>query len=271
MNRLSVGLAIGVILAGLAVPVLPESATELATAPVAVTVVGAGSIGVGILLWIQQGWSDRPPALSRESDSPEEDRVGRRIDAAVRSTPPELHRHGKFGIRREVRETLETVLVERAGLSKVEAADRRRAGSWTSNPRAATFLGESDVRPWWMRARDWLHGDAFQRNLEATVAELDRLVTDIERTHRVASLWEGDHRNVGNDGVAAQDRRGAGVGVRARSRDGPGWDAEARTGPERERLDAALDERASGRHRLETDDSTDRSDVAAAEASEVSR
>lgn len=271
MNRLSVGLAVGAILAGLAVPVLPESATELATAPVAVTGVGVGSIGVGALLWLQQGWSDRSPALSRESDPPAADRVGRRIDTAVRSPTPDLTRHGKIGIRREVRETLETVLVERAGLAKAEAVDRRKAGSWTSNPRAATFLGESDVRPWRMRARDWLHGDAFQRNLEATVAELDRLVTDLERTHRVASLWEGDHRNVGGDGVAGQDRRGAGVGARARSRDGPAWDAEARTGPERERLDAALDERASGRRRSETDDSIDRSDLAAAEASEVSR
>lgn len=273
MNRLSIGLGLAALVAAFAAALLPGPATELATTPVAVAGVGVASIGLGALLWIQQGSSDRSPEPSRES-SPETDvRVGRQIDAALRPSSPETLRRSPFGIRRRVRRTLETVLVERAGLSKAEAVERRRAGDWTANPRAATFLGEADARPWRMRARDWLYGDAFETNLRATIAELDRLVTDLERTHRVDTLWAGDHRTDRDVGVGTSGARGAaGVDAGAPFRGDRASQDEPLSRTDRERLDDALDERASALSRSGPGESTDRSDVrAGSDASEVSR
>lgn len=181
---------------------LPLAVGSVTASTVVVTAVGALSIGLGVILWIQQGASDvaRPAAPSTGSASV--DRVGWRVDEALRASPAESQ-VSPFRTKRILRQTLDTVLVERGGLSPAEAVERRRAGAWTDDPRAATLLGDSDVRPLSLRLRDWLVGDEFATNLRATVAEIDRLATELDGPRRTGPAGDGvrDGPGVGTPGT----------------------------------------------------------------------
>lgn len=86
-------------------------------------------------------------------------------------------------VRRELRETVVTLLVDRRGWSAEEARRRLDAGSWTDDPRAASFLGDETVPdpPLGTQLRDWASGESFDRRVQATVAEIRRLADGGER------------------------------------------------------------------------------------------
>ncbi|MBX0321543.1 hypothetical protein EGH21_00730 [Halomicroarcula sp. F13] len=80
-------------------------------------------------------------------------------------------------VRRRLRETVERTLVRRTGLDAEEAQDAVEAGTWTDDPRAASFLGGDGVPdpPLGRQVRDWASGEGFDRKVDATLAEIRRL------------------------------------------------------------------------------------------------
>lgn len=191
MTRLRIVFALLAVAAAFALPLAVGSMTGTTV----VTAVGGFSIVLGVILWIQQGASDATLAGERSAESPSAERVGWRVDRSLRASSAES-RVSPFRTKRILRRTLDTVLVERGGLSSSEAVERRRAGSWTDDPRAATFLGDSDVRPVSLRLRDWFIGDGFAANLRATVAEIDRLATELDGPRR--TVGDGTRDGLGN-------------------------------------------------------------------------
>lgn len=77
-----------------------------------------------------------------------------------------------------VEENLESlavaVVAEAADCSRERAREHVAAGTWTDDVRAAAFVGgpTAPERPLSMRIRDWANGDAYDRQVRATVDEL---------------------------------------------------------------------------------------------------
>lgn len=227
MTRLRLGFVLLAIGGALSLPF--RSGTVTGSAAV-VSAVGGVSIGLGVLLWIQQGLSDPSLPDAESPDSEPAQRVGWRVDEALRASPTGSP-VSEYRIRRILRRTLDTVLVERGGLSSDAAVERRRAGSWTDDPRAATFLGNSDVRPLSLRFRDWFVGDEFEANLRATVAEIDRLALELDRQRRAGPTGERvDDEPVDDDlgaGARPDSGRTAGAAISSREERGhPGTATE---------------------------------------------
>lgn len=80
--------------------------------------------------------------------------------------------------RMAVRATAARVLAARHGVSRDEAHERIREGTWTDDPRAAAFLGSGVRLPLRLRLHDWAYGVRYQRGLEAAVAAVERLEQD---------------------------------------------------------------------------------------------
>lgn len=222
MTRLRIVLALLAVGAAFSLPLAVGSVTA---STVVVTAAGGLSIVLGIILWIQQGTSDAALSGDRSTRSSSAERVGWRVDEALGASSAES-RVSPFRIKRILRRTLDTVLVERGGLSSSEAVERRRAGSWTDDPRAATFLGDSDVRPASLRLRDWLVGDEFAANLRATVAEIDRLATELDGPRRTGPAGDGPSDGLGGGAPGTNGSAGA---VRSSAGDGHSSGEERRT------------------------------------------
>ena len=122
----------------------------------------------------------------------------------------------QYRARRRVREIVIAVLADRRGLTREEAADRTRDGSWTDDPRAAAYLAGHVEPPLRIRLRDWAHGDWTSRSLEATIAELERLAAGGPNS---AGSVDGDRST---DSVA--DDRGNGTARRPDLGPGDGGD-----------------------------------------------
>ncbi|WP_224448470.1 DUF7269 family protein [Haloprofundus salilacus] len=77
-------------------------------------------------------------------------------------------------IERAVHDAAVTTVAARGDCSELEAARRIESGTWTTNARAASFLGGDDAAslPLRSRIRDWAAGRRFERAVEETVAEL---------------------------------------------------------------------------------------------------
>lgn len=109
--------------------------------------------------------------------------AGTAIDDAIRRMGWRVDARSAWQSRaaRETREHLRNltvrVLASETDLSEATAVERVADGTWTDDPRAAAFLGgdAAPERPVSVRVRDWLHGAAFRRQVEATVDELARL------------------------------------------------------------------------------------------------
>lgn len=109
--------------------------------------------------------------------------AGTAIDDAIRRMGWRVDARSAWQSRaaRETREHLRNlavrVLVSETEWSESTAVDRIVDGTWTDDPRAAAFLGGESApeRPVSIRVRDWLHGESFRRQVEATVDELSRL------------------------------------------------------------------------------------------------
>ncbi|WP_226012818.1 DUF7269 family protein [Halomicrobium salinisoli] len=109
--------------------------------------------------------------------------AGTAIDDAIRRMGWRVDATSAWQSRtaRETRDHLRNltvrVLASETGLSEEVAVERVVDGSWTDDPRAAAFLGGASApeRPLPIKVRDWLHGAAFRRQVEATVDEISRL------------------------------------------------------------------------------------------------
>lgn len=77
-------------------------------------------------------------------------------------------------VEERIRTAAVDVLVRTENCSRDEAAAMLAAGTWTTDPRASSFLGDDDAPepPLRMQFYDWLSGEAYDRHVEHTVAEL---------------------------------------------------------------------------------------------------
>lgn len=80
-------------------------------------------------------------------------------------------------VREQLRETARHVLVEQTNRSPEEASQAIETGSWTDDRRVIAFLGGESAPdpPIETQLRDWASGEAFDRRVEATTAEIRRL------------------------------------------------------------------------------------------------
>lgn len=77
-------------------------------------------------------------------------------------------------VEEEIRTVATRVVAETEDCSPGEAAAMLDAGTWTDDPRAASFLGTDAAPEPPLRTRfsDWLSGEAYDRHVEHTVDEL---------------------------------------------------------------------------------------------------
>lgn len=80
--------------------------------------------------------------------------------------------------RAAIRETVASVLAERHDVSEAEAARRLRDGSWTDDPRAASFASREVPLALRLRLEDWAYGARYQRGLAAAIAAVEALDAD---------------------------------------------------------------------------------------------
>jgi len=158
-----------------------------------------GMVGL-YLLYDGRGGIDRPedgpfdlPAPHREQREPESDAspdlVGSDIDDLVGAVDGRVDPYSGLeasyaaDVRRELRETVVTLLVDRRGCSAEQARRQLDDGTWTDDRRASSFLGDETVPdpPLGVQLRDWASGEAFDRRVEATVAEIRRLADGGDR------------------------------------------------------------------------------------------
>lgn len=80
-------------------------------------------------------------------------------------------------VRRQLRETVERTLVRRTDTNPIDARAATEQGTWTEDPRAASFVGGDEVPdpPLGLQLRDWASGEGFDRKVEATLNEIRRL------------------------------------------------------------------------------------------------
>ncbi|WP_170094894.1 hypothetical protein ACAH01_06325 [Halomicrobium sp. HM KBTZ05] len=123
---------------------------------------------------VEQPAQDRPTGQTGTQPGRELDAELERIDGVVdEMNPRDAYR--AYKIRQNLRELAVRVLTAERGWSASTARSRIESGRWTDDPRAAAFLSEGSVVPSvTLRLLDWARGDAFQRQVEATVVELAR-------------------------------------------------------------------------------------------------
>lgn len=83
------------------------------------------------------------------------------------------------GVREEVQSLAITVLHAEGGYDVDEAIRVLETGTWTDDPRAATYLAVDSHLSTRTAVRDWIRGDPERRRVEATLRELAR-IADVE-------------------------------------------------------------------------------------------
>ncbi|WP_254863814.1 DUF7269 family protein [Halovivax gelatinilyticus] len=209
MRRLVLVFATGAILAAIALLVNPTDSTPAFVTPLVVTGVGLVTIVLGLAIWVQQGFVPSvvgsPDAATnglterhgRPIPPPSSNIVGARIDRALRESS-DVPRTARRRIEDDVRTAVETKLGETGDRSNSTIDELLREGTWTEDPRAATFLGEVDHRSRSVRYRDWLVGRRYERMLRATIDTIARL--DAAPEH--GPVGDGPR-----DGIASTGRR----------------------------------------------------------------
>ena len=106
------------------------------------------------------------------------DRVGADLDRTVAAVDRTVSSRAR--VRREasvlppLREAAISAVARSEGISRTAAAERVAEGTWTDDERAAALLADEGAAPLPLSVRivDWFHGDAFERSVDATLAEV---------------------------------------------------------------------------------------------------
>jgi uncharacterized repeat protein (TIGR01451 family) len=154
----------------------------------------------------------------RDRDSeydPDLTTTGRRIDSVLdhvrsRADPVgdrrRLH-HDVDQIRTELQDIAAEAVADREGCARETADARVRDGSWTDDPYAASFLGETGRArlPVRRRVLDWLRGRHLPKRIEATVVAIDG-VTPVEggSEQPLSDLDSDGASNGSDDGTSSQ-------------------------------------------------------------------
>ena len=121
---------------------------------------------------------DQPPEEATGYDAT---RPGEHIDAQyAKATAPNRNPNVRAAHRQTVvrylKEAAVDVLADAEDVAPPAARERVEDGSWSDDPRVqALFHGDSTQLPPRMRLRDWVSGESFERRVERTVAELQRI------------------------------------------------------------------------------------------------
>lgn len=127
------------------------------------------------------------PTLPRgpDSEGDVDDTVGGTLDGLVATVAGDAEAENgdtlvltrkRRTVRSTVRRAAVDVLVDTEGLTFETASELVETGEWTTDPRAAAFLGsEAPPPPVAMRLRDWAAGERFRRQVEAAVDEIAAL------------------------------------------------------------------------------------------------
>jgi uncharacterized protein (DUF58 family) len=77
-------------------------------------------------------------------------------------------------LQSDIRAAAVAAVADAEDITGPDARKRIENGEWTDDVRAQSFLGEAD-RPVGMRLRDWASGDGLERQVDATMAEIERI------------------------------------------------------------------------------------------------
>lgn len=212
------GLALTVALVVAVVPSAPSAAVAVDTALLAALGFAIGGVGFWTAIRSLDRFDDeapfeQPPEVASEHDRPT---VGEDIDEAYRELVERKYdtdvqyRLRRRRLRRQLRSMAVETLADAESILRQEARARIDDGSWTDDPRAASFLGASvDKPPLEIRIGDWLSGETIRRQVDHTIAELERLAdlpdTDEQSARHLGTASGADTRN------ASSDVRGGGV------------------------------------------------------------
>ncbi|MFD1645859.1 DUF7269 family protein [Haloarchaeobius litoreus] len=98
------------------------------------------------------------------------------VDGTLRDPGPSAwwEARDRDRVEDEIRAVAIDVLARRERCSHDEATAMVEAGTWTTDPRASSFLGGTDAPepPLKMQFYDWLSGEAYDRHVEHTVDEI---------------------------------------------------------------------------------------------------
>jgi hypothetical protein len=98
------------------------------------------------------------------------------VDGTLRDPGPSKwwEARERDNVEEEIRAAAIDVLARNHDCSRDEAAAMLEAGTWTTDPRASSFLGGADAPepPLGMQFYDWLSGEAYDRHVEHTVDEI---------------------------------------------------------------------------------------------------
>ncbi|WP_257297710.1 hypothetical protein [Haloarchaeobius sp. FL176] len=145
----------------------------------------AAVLGVVRIVQGRDDPSPEPPSLGTPEaanyDSVGE--TGHDLDETIESVDGTLREPGptewweareRNNVEDEIRAAAVSVLARNHDCSPEEAAAMLEAGTWTTDPRARSFLGGADAPepPLKMQFYDWLSGEAYDRHVEHTVDEI---------------------------------------------------------------------------------------------------
>lgn len=149
---------------------------------------------------------DQPP---EEASAHEARLAGENIDHRYeRLIDGEIDSAGRYDYAvDQLRSDLQSAAIEAVAdaedIARFEARERVTDGTWTDDVRARSFLG-SPERPLAMRVRDWASGRGLQRQVEATVTEIERIAAVPEahppRAEDAASIETESVRGGGVEG-----------------------------------------------------------------------
>lgn len=132
--------------------------------------------------WVQS--DDTDVGLPDPDDEAESgtDLVGSEVDYVLEqleAVDETVTRYQRQDAEAAIRSVAVDVLRSENGYDLEECKAALEAGSWTDDPRAATYLGADVQRPVRIRVIDWVAGDPYRRQVDATVAEL-AAIADVE-------------------------------------------------------------------------------------------
>ena len=123
-----------------------------------------------------------PASNPERAQGPTRDAVGDRLDDQLERIgglvdDADGKAYTAYKIRRSLRGLTVRVVSSAADCSTERAREHVDRGTWTDDVRAAAFVGGDSApsRPLTVRVRDWASGDAFDRQVTATVEELAAL------------------------------------------------------------------------------------------------
>lgn len=134
--------------------------------------------------------ADEPPFEQppEEASAYDVSRSGSSIDSLYETLvedeidSPSRYQYKADRLRADLRAAAVEAVADAEGVSRDSARETVESGAWTDDIRARSFLAESVERPLEMRVRDWASGRGLKRQVDGTIAEIERIAA-VPATH----------------------------------------------------------------------------------------